>query len=302
MKILPNISKLRQEADKYVASLPALIIEAEKISNDILHGVHNKKANGAGEKFWQFREYRQGDPLKYIDWRQSAKSDTIFVKQKEWQNSQKNYIWCASGQTMNFSSQKKLYTKQATAQIIATCFALLLKEAEEQIGIFGDIKTGNSDEKIQKISDILLKKSNTEDTLPDINKFSFPYKSSIVAIGDFLSPINDIKVSFANLASSNLQNAIIIQIIDPAEIELPYKGRIKFINNTGNLNNDEIIIDNVENIRSEYQKRINSHIRQIKQICQDYNWCYALHKTNDDITKTIKDILLMMGTKRGMAL
>ena len=191
---------------------------------------------------------------------------------------------------MDFSSHKKLYSKQATAQIITLCLALLLRQSEEQVGLFGDLKTGKSDDEMQKIGDILLNKANIEDILPNIRDFTLPNNASFIASGDFLSPIEDISDNFASIAP-NVQSALVIQILDPAEIELSYKGRVKFIGD------DEVVINNVGGVRSEYKKRMNAHINQVKHLCHEHGWSYILHQTDTDIAQTLKDIWLMIDAK-----
>ncbi len=286
MKILRDILKLRHEAEREICTLPALMMAAEKISGSILHGVHSQGKSGAGEEFWQFREYQDTDCPQDIDWRQSAKSDTIFTKQKEWQTTQKTYIWCASGSSMDYSSSNKIYNKQAVAQITSMSLALLLRRSEEQVGLFGDLKTGNSEDKMQKIANILLNKSNIEAILPNSTDFTLPNHSPFIGIGDFLSPIGEITDNFARISHS-AKAGFIIQILDPAEIELPYNGRVEFKTSHGKDGN---IINNVASIRAEYKTRISEHINQVKALCDDLGWHYILHKTDSDITQTLKDI------------
>ena len=295
MKILPNILKLRHEAEINISTLPALLMMADKISGTILHGMHSQRKSGAGEKFWQFREYTQSDHLQDIDWRQSAKNDHIFIKQKEWQTTQKTYLWCASGSSMNYSSAKNIYSKQACAQIISLSLALLLRRSEEQVGLFGDLKTGKSDDKMQKIGQILLDNSNIEQSLPNSLDFALPQHSSFIAIGDFLAPINDISDAFSSISMA-AQNALIIQIIDPAELDLTYRGRVKFkdINS-----NESTVINHVASVRSQYKKRMEAHINQVRLLCYERGWSYVLHKTDTDIAQTLKDIWLMMDDKEG---
>ncbi len=294
MKILTDILKLRDEAEREISTLPALMMTAEEISESVIHGMHSQGKSGAGEKFWQFKEYQGTDRPQDIDWRQSAKSDTIFTKQKEWQTSQKTYIWCASGSSMDFKSSNKIYRKQACAQIISMSLALLLRRSDEQIGLFGDLKTGNSEDKMHKIADILLNKSNIDNKLPNLNDFALPNHASFIGISDFLSDIDKISDNFARILHST-KSAIIIQILDPAEIELPYKGRVSF---KPNHDDDGYVINNVASIRGEYKNRMEIHINNVKSLCNELGWHYILHKTDSEITKTLESIWIMIEGKK----
>ncbi len=288
-KNILNLLRLRREAEQNIDSLPDLITKSEKISYSIIHGLHAQKKSGTGEQFWQYRNYHQDiDTPQSIDWRQSAKSDTVFTKQKELQTTQKTYIWRASGSSMNYRSSPDIYTKQDCANIIGLSLALILRKSGEQIGLFGDKKTGRSERELQKITQILLDSSKKEEILPNGLEFTLPSNAHFIAIGDFLSPIEEIKSCFDNL---NTKNAIIIQVLDPAEIDLNYKGRVKFYNNAGS----EEIVDNVEEIHNDYKKRVTSHIDDIARLCHEQNWHYALHTTDNDITYTLQNIISEVG-------
>ncbi len=289
MNILSKIDKLREQAENSTLSLPALMIKSENIADNVIHGEHVKRKSGSGEKFWQFREYDQSDRPQDIDWRQSAKSDQIFIKQKEWQITRKVFLWCASGKTMDFRSIHTNFSKQETAQITALSIVLLLKKAKEQIGIFGETQTGRSEETINKIARYLYNKSKSDDFLPSEHNLTLPKHAYFIGVGDFLSPITDIEKCFKTI-SNQTQNAFIIQTLDPEEINLNFKGRIRF----KGLNDAEEIIDNVSSIRDNYSQRMSNHIDAIKSLCHLYGWNYVLHISDNDIENTLRYIWEMI--------
>ncbi len=289
MGILSQIDKLREQAEHSTLSLPALMIKSEKIADNIIHGEHAKRKSGSGEKFWQFREYDPSDRPQDIDWRQSAKGDQVFIKQKEWQITRKVFLWCAGGKSMDFSSNPDHFTKQETAQIIALSIALLLRKAKEQIGIFGETRTGRSEETINRISSFLFQRPEFEEYLPSEHNLTMPRHAYFIGIGDFLSPIEEIEHCFKSL-NNQTQNAFIIQILDPAEIELNYTGRIRF----KGVDNTQEVVNHVSSIREEYNQRIKDHIDAVKSLCHFYGWHYVLHITNDDIEDTLRNIWELM--------
>ena len=287
MERLSDILLLRREAEYAASTLPSLMMAAETISASLSHGIHAQRKSGPGETFWQFREYHPTDRPQDIDWRQSAKTDHVLIKQREWQTTQKTYLWCASGTSMDFSSDPKRYNKQGTAHIILLALALLLRQAEEQIGVFGDIKTGRSEETMQKIAQFLLDRVHTEEPLPSSMDFALPAHTSFIGVGDFLSPVEEIEQSFSALAAT-AKNALIVQVLDPAELDLPYRGRIRFRGAS-----HEETVNNVASIRHDYKKRIEAHIEIVKDLCHAHHWFYVLHRTDGDIAGTLRHIWAM---------
>ena len=63
----------RQQAEQLAATLPSLLVAAERVAAIVAQGVHGRRRVGIGETFWQFRGYHFGDQPQSIDWRQSAK-------------------------------------------------------------------------------------------------------------------------------------------------------------------------------------------------------------------------------------
>src|SRR5579885_3560134 len=80
---------LRHHAEELAATLPPLLVEAERVAITVSQGVHGRRRVGQGETFWQFRQYEPGEPAQRIDWRESARSDRLYVRETEWEASER---------------------------------------------------------------------------------------------------------------------------------------------------------------------------------------------------------------------
>ena len=88
---MTGFSPLQHEADGLSAGLPPLMVAADRLAASVSLGVHGRRRAGMGESFWQFRRYLNEDAAR-IDWRQSAKSQHLFVREREWEAAQT--VWC----------------------------------------------------------------------------------------------------------------------------------------------------------------------------------------------------------------
>ena len=95
---------LQHEADGLGAGLPPLMVAADHLAASVSLGVHGRRKVGMGESFWQFRRYATTDALSRIDWRQSAKSQHLFVREREWEAAQTVWFWRDGGPGMAFKS------------------------------------------------------------------------------------------------------------------------------------------------------------------------------------------------------
>jgi len=272
---------LRRRAEEESAGLPALMANAEKAAHSILTGEHAQRKSGNGEKFWQFREYDPTDRPQDIDWRQSAKSDRIFVRQKEQQTMQTVLFWCAAGSGMDYSSTPSRPTKQQDAVTVALALAILMKNANEQIGLLdGTMYPGRSDMALQIMGQRFLDADSSGDLPVAAN---IPPHADIILCGDFLSPPEQIEAALRPLAA-RANNGIIIQTLDPAELSLPFAGRAIFEESTGAERHH---IFHIESIRNAYQDKLKDHLSAVKDIGRKCGWHWILHTTDNSVRDTL---------------
>ena len=281
-----TLPQLRRRAEEESAGLPALMAAAQRAAQSVLTGEHAQRKSGAGEKFWQFREYDPTDRPQDIDWRQSGKGDRIFVRQKERQTMQTALFWCAGGAGMDYSSTPSSPTKHESAAVLTLALAIMMRHAGEQIGLLdGSSPPGKSDHTLQVIGHSLLKKS--DENYPRSKQI--PDNAGVVLCGDFLDPPETIDMIVSPLAA-RAGSGIIIQTLDPAEIDLPFTGRAIF-ENMGGAERHHIFL--VESIKDSYQKRIGEHLREIKNICRKAGWYWILHRTDRPVRETLADVWMM---------
>ena len=88
------LAALRDRAEQAASVLPPLLIAAERVAVTVAQGVHGRRRVGQGETFWQFRQYQPGDAASRIDWRESAKSQRLYIRETEWEAAQSVWLWC----------------------------------------------------------------------------------------------------------------------------------------------------------------------------------------------------------------
>src|SRR5690349_19994630 len=132
---MSQFSALQHEADGLSAGLPPLMVEADHLAASVSLGVHGRRRAGIGESFWQFRRYASPDSCSAIDWRQSTKSQHIFVREREWEAAQTVWFWRDASANMSFKSGT--VTKRARADLLHLALASLLVRGGERGGFTG---------------------------------------------------------------------------------------------------------------------------------------------------------------------
>ncbi|MGJ3264515.1 MAG: DUF2336 domain-containing protein, partial [Salinarimonas sp.] len=125
----------RGRAEALSATLPPLLVEADRVAATVAQGVHGRRRVGTGESFWQFRGYQPGDPVGRIDWRQSAKTQSVYIRELEWEAAQSVWLWADRSPSMNWRSAADLPTKADRAAILLLALSVLLSRAGERVAV-----------------------------------------------------------------------------------------------------------------------------------------------------------------------
>src|SRR6478672_13719890 len=99
---------LQFRGEQVAARLPPLLVAAERVAATVAQGVHGRRRVGQGDSFWQFRQYQPGDAPQRIDWRESAKSQRVYVRETEWEAAQSVWLWRDFSASMDYSSARYL--------------------------------------------------------------------------------------------------------------------------------------------------------------------------------------------------
>lgn len=282
---------LRRKAEEAAEALDGLSAGNESRPHVTHAGLHARKSAGPGEKFWQYRDYDSADRPQDIDWRQSAKGDRIFIRQKERQVPQTVALWCAGGRRMEWVSRSDLLSKASCAQILCLAAGILLAREGERIAVAGtDGRPGHSENTLQKAAQFLT--GSPHGALPEASlAHTLPNGAYLLAAGDFLEDLHKIEHAFDSCAIPS-GNALLVQILDPAEIDLPYEGRAIFRDpQEGTL----VPVENAQSLRQEYIDRIASHIDGLKSLCRRRHWHYVFHTTDAPPAQALAQIRAAIG-------
>ena len=128
---------LRHRGELAGAALPPLLVAADRIAVSVIQGVHGRRRAGPGENFWQYRPYSFGDAANRIDWRKSARSERVLIRENEWAASQHALALGIAGARHAFRSQLSEVTKRDRATLLAMALASLAVRGGERVAALG---------------------------------------------------------------------------------------------------------------------------------------------------------------------
>jgi len=276
---LTGFSRLQHEADALGAGLPPLMVAADRLAASISLGAHGRRKAGIGENFWQFRRYGSADSVGRIDWRQSAKSQHLFVREREWEAAQTVWFWRDGDRGMRFGSGE--VTKLERANLLLLALASLLVRGGERVGLMGaSYLPAASRFTLSRIGHSLLDPAIQEKEQARADRTDGPPAtpvgrgSRIVWLSDFLAPnVEERMNAFARLGAVGH----LVRIIDPAEEDFPYTGRARFENPRSR---DSALFGRAESVGQDYRARFAAHGEKLAHIATRLGWSITAHRTD----------------------
>ena len=289
-------SRLRHEAESLAAPLPPLLVEAERVASTVAPGVHGRRRAGIGETFWQYRRFRAEDSKSSVDWRQSARSDHLYVRENEWEAAQSVWLWCDATPSMDYRSAPAPCTKRERAAVLTLALASLLVRGGERVALLGTDDgpiTGRA--ALRRLAARLTSPQAGADNLPPDRPL--PGHARLVLIGDLLAPAEEIAARMSAFGTSGVRGHL-IQVLDPAEEDLPFRGRTLFEGIEEKLN---FLVGRAENLRAEYQKRLEAHRAELRDAARRLGWSFHIHRTDRPPQTVLLALYLALSGEDGYA-
>jgi len=269
-------------------SQPGLVVAARRIAANVAFGAHGRRRPGTGESFWQFRRYESGDPARSIDWRRSARAHTLYVREREWAVAATVRLWCDTSASMDYASNDALPTKSGRATLLLLALASLLLRGGERVALLGQAGAALTGQfalpqLAERLTEAARQAGDGDSTdghapppigLPIAS--ALPAATESVLIGDFLDDMTEIESRVAIFAAMGVRGHL-LQVLDPAEVLLPFSGRTRF---KGLENEGTLLVGRAEALQEPYRRRMAARSEGLTHLARRHGWTHALHRTD----------------------
>ena len=278
-------------------TLPALMVAADRVAATVIQGVHGRRRVGQGDAFWQYRPYRDGDSASQIDWRQSARSRNLFVRETEWEAAASVWLWRDGSPSMQYASLRGLDTKAVRAEVITLALASLLTDAAERVAVLGTgMRPITGRIAVRRVAETLFDETREGNRQPPSlpPMVPLPAHGTVVLVSDWLDPLEKIEDIVRYYASAGVRGHL-VQVLDPAEEDLPFDGHVKF---EGLEAEGQHTIRRVETVRTAYGARLAAQREGLQRLARPANWTVHLHRTDRPAQTVLLSLYLAMADLR----
>jgi uncharacterized protein (DUF58 family) len=282
-----------------------LELRARVVVEGLWSGLHRSPYAGFSVEFTEYRQYSQGDDLRYLDWKLLARSDRHYIKKFEDETNLRCLILVDTSRSMLFGS--KGWTKADYARTLAATFAYFLGQQRDVVGLAlfdGTVhnylpprwKPGH----FRHMLALLQRKPDGRETnlshaLDEVANLCRK-RSLVLVLSDFLSPVNEWEQSLARLAAAR-HDVRAVQILDPAEVNLEF-GEAALWEDLEN--NRQIYIDPAQ-ARAGYKQRFDAHQAEVKATLEKRGVTRQLVTTDQPLDFVLLELLQANQARRATA-
>ncbi|MGR3755767.1 MAG: DUF58 domain-containing protein [Tranquillimonas sp.] len=274
---MSDAALLRARAETLAGPLPPLLADAQHLAQTVLLGAHGRRRAGMGDEFWQYRAAMPGDEARAIDWRRSGRSDTHFLREKEWQAAQSVVFWVDGARSMEFASAPNLPRKADRGRLLALAAAVLLIRGGERVGLAGGALPPRSGEvQLLRLAAALDRPDDQADYGAPEARGMLP-RSRAVFVSDFLGDPDPVEAALTRAADRGVKGAL-LQVLDPQEEAFPFDGRTIFESVGGSMRHETL---KAGDLRDRYLDRLTTRKARLAALCRATGWRYECHHTGD---------------------
>jgi uncharacterized protein (DUF58 family) len=264
--------------------IEALVVRSRYVVEGFRAGMHASPLKGASVEFADHRQYVQGDNLRSIDWKVFGRTERHYVKRYEEETSLRTQIVIDISGSMNYASPGQC-TKYQYACRVSAALAYLITKQQDAVGltlfdekIQQQIPARSGSRHLRLIIERLAAatpqgRTNTGEALHALAEM-IGRRGLIVVLSDLFDDAHAIFQAIAHFRKK-MHDVILLQILDPWELELPMSRLAEFIDlETG----DKLEIDPAL-ARTAYKAELQKDIDIARERCAMLNVDYRLVST-----------------------
>jgi uncharacterized protein (DUF58 family) len=279
-----------------LSKIGSLDVVARQVVEGFRIGMHKSPARGISSEFTAYRQYVPGDEIQHIDWKSYARSDRYYIKLYEAETNYVANLLLDVSSSMTYGSGD--ISKLEYAKYLAASLAYLVVDQGDSAGV--GLFDGELQRYVQPKSskNILVDMSREFENIEpkprtDISKIltNFAHRMSrrgvVVLFSDMLDNTEDFIKGINHLRFRG-HNVIVFHILDPHELDFPFKGTSKFVG----LEGEDEIITQPERLRDRYLDEVEKFISGIRAACTKAQVDYVLVNTEEPIEHVLSSYLL----------
>jgi uncharacterized protein (DUF58 family) len=279
-----------------LAAIADLELVSKRVVDGTISGLHRSPFHGYSAEFSQYRHYRPGDDLKYVDWKLFARTDRLYTKQFRETTNLACQIALDASASMDYAGEGSV-TKFEYARLLAASFAHMVSRQGDAVGLVAYADTLKhylpSRGGQAHLRSLLLTLARTSAgggtdgaaalarTLDLLKR-----RGLLVVISDLYDESERVEQALKRAAHIG-HDVIVFHLLTRAEVELPFRDDVELEDpETG-----RIVLSNGASVLRFYREGISAFLERWRSRCATYGVDYVRVFTDAALDATLRAYL-----------
>lgn len=285
-----------------VASVDDLEVAARLIVEGMRSGQHRSPFHGFSNEFSQYRAYRPGDDLKYLDWKMLARSDRLYTRQFRETTNMSAMICLDSSGSMAYPGAG--VSKFRYASMMAAALAHLIVMQGDAVGLMSmqggrlvylPARGGRGHLRTVLAQIDRLEPARQWDPSSVIPRAAdlLRRRGLVFVISDFYDAPDETRVELRRVSRRG-HDVALLQVVSRQEVDLPFSGDLEF----EDLETGSHVLLDPRQARAAYRNSIAAFLEGWRSTAKRDGFDYALMTTDDAPSEALRGYLLRRGATR----
>jgi uncharacterized protein (DUF58 family) len=301
--------KLDSQLEK-ISAFSRLELLANQIVEGFISGMHKSPFHGFSSEFAEHKVYNQGESTKSIDWKLYARTDRLYSKRYEEETNLRCHLIIDNSSSMHYPKLKdgqQFFENKIGFSVLASAVLMdLLKRQRDAVGlsVYSDsyefyAPAQGSGRHHRMLFDKLEGLLATPVAAKDTDTTTFLHqiaqkmhrRSMIILFTDMFQPGNEDALFDALQHLKHDKHKVVLFHVLDKKTELGFdfdNAPRKFID----LETGEEVNLFAENVKEEYEKRVDAYFKKVAETCMQYQIKYVPVSVDENFEKILTTYLV----------
>src|ERR1700677_3193108 len=280
-----------------LAGISGLDLVAKTVVDGFVAGLHRSPDFGFSQEFAEYRAYNQGDDLRHVDWNVFARTEKCYLKRYRGETNSQLLVLLDTSSSMAYKSHS--VSKLDYARFVAASLVYMGSHQRDAAGLLvfdqdvvnyiqPSTRQGQLFRMLHAIEGAEAGTGvRTDFVKPFFHFQNFQHRRGIVVVlSDFYEQPEVIVKTIEPLRYRG-NEVILFHVLDPQEIKPELQGPAILVD----LETDQRLEVIPEYTRTEYSRKIDDHIEQLRNRTRGAGMDYHLLVTDQPLDTTLREYL-----------
>jgi len=252
-----------------LARVGSLELLARAVVEGFMSGLHRSPFTGFSTEFTEYRQYNQGDDLRYLDWRLLGRTDRYFIKKYRADTNTQCHLLIDTSASMSYASGT--VSKLQYSQFLAASLAYLLNRQQDSVGLVAfdekvhtHVPARNRTGHMRTIFGHLSRleaggQTKLNESLHQLAEI-LTRRGIVVVISDFYDEPERLKEAFQHLRFKG-HDLVAFHVLDQNEMDFKFDDPVLLLEDTETQEQMPVLPDVVMN---GYRERMRCHVDDMR--------------------------------------